>query len=70
MLRLNPPIPLDTPKGKGWAHILINPSQEHSLEWVVFIDATGECWTFENQDVRLQKNITMGIRTGQPQEIH
>lgn len=60
MLRLDPPIPLETPKGKGWAHLVIDRSQEHNLEWTVFIDATGECWTFRNQDVRMGDNVTMG----------
>jgi hypothetical protein len=62
MLRLDPPIPLDTPRGKAWAHILIDRSQEHDLEWVCFINETGESWTFRSKDVRLDKNLTMGIR--------
>ena len=58
--QLNPPIPLETPKGKGYAHLVIDYSQEHNLVWVVFIDNTGECWSFENKEVRLQRNITLG----------
>jgi hypothetical protein len=23
---------------------------------------TGECWTFDNGDIRLEANVTMGIR--------
>lgn len=60
ILQLNPPVPLETPKGKGYAHFLIDYSQEHNLYWVVFIDETGECWTFDNTKIKLQKNITMG----------
>jgi hypothetical protein len=60
MMQLAPPIPLDTPKGKGFAHFMIDYSQEHDLHWVVFIDETGECWTFANRDIRAQKNITLG----------
>ncbi len=60
MMRLDPPLPLETPKGKGWAHVLIDYSQEHDLLWVVFLDATGECWTFGNREVRMQPNETMG----------
>ena len=60
MLQLNPPIPLITPKGKGWAHLVVDYSQEHDLIWTVFIDETGECWSFRNQDVRMQKNVTFG----------
>lgn len=62
ILQLNPPLPLDTPKGLGWAHFVIDPSQDHHLQWVVFIKATGQCWTFENPNARLQENPTMGIR--------
>ena len=60
MIQLNPPLPLNTPKGKAWAHMVIDYSQEHDLQWVCFIDATGECWTFGNRDVRIQNNITLG----------
>ena len=59
MIQLNPQIPLDTPKGKGWAFFLIDRSQEHDLEWVVFLDESGECWTFSNRDIKIQKNYTM-----------
>jgi hypothetical protein len=57
--QLNPTIPLETPKGKGFAHFLIDYSQEHNLLWVVFIDDTRECWTFTNQEIRIQKNATL-----------
>ena len=62
MIQLNPPLPMETPKGKGYAHFLMDYSQEHHLMWVVFIDSTGECWTFQNPEVRLQTNYTMGRR--------
>lgn len=58
--RIDPPLPLDTPKGKGYAHFLIDYSTEHDLVWVVFIDETGECWCFRNPDIRLRSNITFG----------
>jgi len=60
MIQLDPPIPLDTPKGKGWAHLVIDYSQEHDLIWIVFIDDTGECWNFRNPEVRLRPNPTFG----------
>jgi len=59
MIQLNPPIPLITSKGNGWAFFLIDRSQEHDLEWVVFLNDTGECWTFNNSQVKIQKNYTM-----------
>lgn len=58
MIQLNPTIPVMTPKGSGWAFFLIDRSQEHDLEWVVFLDKGGYCWTFKNSDIRLQKNLT------------
>ena len=64
MLQLDPPVPLDTPKGPAFAHVLIDYGQEHYLLFVCFVNATGECWTFPNTEVRLGKNVTMGVRTG------
>jgi hypothetical protein len=57
--RIDPPIPLITPKGNAWAHFLIDYSQEHHLIWVCFQDETGECWSWQNPEVRMQPNRTM-----------
>lgn len=59
IIQLDPPIPLSTPKGKGLAWILIDYGAEHNLMWVVALDDNGEIWTFQNPEVRAQKNITM-----------
>jgi hypothetical protein len=59
MIQLNPPIPMSTPKGDGFAHVLIDYGPEFSLIWVVLQDS-GEVWSFPNEAVRAQKNITMG----------
>jgi hypothetical protein len=59
MIQLNPTIPVVTPKGNGLAFFLIDRSQEHDLEWVVFLDNGGYCWTFKNSDIRIQKNFTL-----------
>lgn len=58
--RLEPPIPLNTPKGSAQAMFLIDYSTEHNLYWVCFQDETGECWTWDNSQIRACKNITMG----------
>ncbi len=58
--QLNPPIPLDTPKGAAIAHFLIDYGPESNLLWVCFQDDSRECWTWSNSDVRAQKNITLG----------
>ncbi len=58
ILQLNPSIPVETPKGKGQAVMIIDYSTEHDLYWVVFDDLTHQCWTFNNKDIRAQTNIT------------
>lgn len=60
MLQLNPPLPMNTPKGEGFAHVLIDYGPESDLYWTVFITETGEIWTFSNSEVRACKNITLG----------
>lgn len=60
MLQLNPPIPMNTPKGEGFAHILIDYGPESDLYWTVLITETGEIWTYANKYVRASKNITLG----------
>jgi hypothetical protein len=67
MLQLNPPLPLNTPKGEGFAHFLIDYGPESDLYWTVFITETGEIWTFSNREVRASKNITLGrVAPSQP----
>lgn len=60
ILQLNPPLPLVTAKGAGFAHFLIDYGQEHDLIWVVFLKESGECWSLSNKDVRMEHNFTMG----------
>lgn len=60
MMQLNPPLPMNTPKGEGFAHVLIDYGPESDLYWTVFITETGEIWTFANREVRASKNITLG----------
>lgn len=62
MLQLNPPVPLETPRGKALAHFLIDYGPEYHLLWVCFQDETGECWTWPNPEVRAQANPSMGRR--------
>ncbi len=60
ILQLNPPIPMSTPKGAGLAWLVTDYGAEHHLLWTVAINETGEIWTFQNPEVRAEKNITMG----------
>lgn len=59
LLQLNPPIPVQTPKGKALAQLVIDYGPEHDLLWVCF-EENGECWTWGNPQIRAQSNITMG----------
>lgn len=58
--RIDPPLPVETPKGKGLAHFLIDYGIENNFYWIVFINETGECWTYPNPLIRMEKNITLG----------
>ena len=59
ILQLNPTIWLETPKGLGLCHFVIDYGEEHDLLWVVADNATGEIWTWANPKVRFTKNITL-----------
>jgi hypothetical protein len=45
LTQLKPPLPLETSKGPGWAHFVLDYGPESSLLWVVFMDKDGACWT-------------------------
>lgn len=60
LTRLDPPIPLTTPLGDAVAHFVIDDGRDEPLRWVTFVNASGECWTFRNQEVRLWTNMTEG----------
>jgi hypothetical protein len=60
ILQLNPPLPLTTPKGPGLAHFLIDYGPESDLYWVCFQTDNGEIWTWNNKEVRADKNISLG----------
>lgn len=59
MLQLDPPLPIITPKGPGLAHVLIDYGPEHDIVWVAFLE-NGECWSYRNQDIRAENNVTFG----------
>jgi hypothetical protein len=59
IIQLNPPLPLSTPRGPALAHFLMDLGPEHNIQWVCFSDEDGQCWTWQNSDVRAVKNITM-----------
>ena len=63
LTRCIPPVPLETPFGRGMAEFVIDYGPDWHLLWVVFVDATGECRTVQNPDVRLQRNETLGTQS-------
>lgn len=63
ILQLDPMLPVVTPKGKGFAFLCLDYSQEHDLLFAVADDATGEIWTWPNREVRFQTNISMGRKS-------
>jgi len=60
MLQLDPPIPVNTPKGKAMCIAWIDYGPEHHLIWVCFQDDTSESWCWLNPDIRAQSNPTFG----------
>lgn len=73
LTQLNPTIPLETSRGRGYALAVIDYGMEHNLLWVVALDEGGEIWCVPNAEVRAQKNWTAGRRHdtgGQDTGIH
>jgi len=60
--QLDPPLPLETPKGPGLAHFVIDYGPESHLLWVVFLDEGGACWTIPNPEIRIQSNWSLRRR--------
>ena len=67
ILQLDPPLPMETSRGPGLAHFMIDYGPESHLMWVVFMDADGACWTVPNPEVRMQANWSLQRRpAGKP----
>ena len=62
--QLNPPLPMKTSKGDGWAHFVIDYGAEADLLWGVFLDEDGQCWSIPNQEIRIQPNWSLRRRPG------
>ena len=60
IIRLEPPIELETPRGRGWAILFRDYGFDYDDLWTVVINATCEIWTFRNHEVRATKNVTFG----------
>lgn len=62
LVQLDPALPMETPRGPGLAHMVIDYGVESDLLWVVFLDADGSCWAVPNPEVRLRTNWSAGRR--------
>jgi hypothetical protein len=60
--QLNPPLPLKSSKGDGYAIAVIDYGLEHNLLWVVALDDSGEVWCVPNSEIRMQSNWSAGRR--------
>jgi hypothetical protein len=59
MLQLDPPIEVDTPKGKGYAEVIIDYGLESDVHFMCLIN-NGEIWVYPAKDIRTTKNISVG----------
>lgn len=68
---LKNPLPMNTPKGKGTAIFMVYEGQHQDTRWVVILDNC-EIWEFENPQVTIEGNYTMGRKNEQKghAEIH
>lgn len=66
--QLDPTLPVVTDRGEGFAIAVIDYGQEHHLIWVVVLDDSGEIWSIQNPQLKVQNNWTMGrtSRKGMP----
>lgn len=60
ILQLNPPLPVVTPAGDGYAYFLKDDGIDYHTVWLVALDDGGQLWWFENPKVRLTANVTYG----------
>lgn len=60
ILRLEPPIELETPKGRGLAIIFRDYGHDTHDQWTCIMRESGEIWTFMNAQVRAAPNPTWG----------
>ena len=65
LIQLSPILPLISPLGKCFAHFLLDYGEELDLYWIVFQDDTGECWTWNNKEIKMQPNRTLGTQQDQ-----
>lgn len=58
-VRLDPPIPLETKRGRAFAHFMYDPGDERDALWVCFMN-DGQIWWVPNNEVRACENLSLG----------
>lgn len=61
-IRVKPALWFHTPMGDARAHWMI-VEEEQDILWICFMQDSGECRTFSNQNIRLMSNDTIGRRS-------
>lgn len=59
ILPLDPPIPVETPRGSGQAIYLIEYGPEYDLYWITLVESSRECVTYNNRDIRARISIIL-----------
>jgi hypothetical protein len=59
ILRLEPPIEMETPRGRGLAILFRDYGHDTDDMWTVVL-GDGAFWTFSNRDVHATANVTWG----------
>jgi hypothetical protein len=60
--QIDPPLHMQTTKGPGWAHFILDYGPEHHVIWGVAMDADGAWWWVPNPEAKLSPNWTMERR--------
>lgn len=66
-IELQPPLPVETTKGFGYATHILDLGFEHNTQWHVCLNEgphAGEFWIIDNKDIRACLNWTTGRKRG------
>lgn len=62
ILRIDPAIELDTTRGRGYSHFLLDYGDGRDTLWQVFLRESGESWWCPNRDVLHPPCWSLGVR--------
>lgn len=63
-------LPVWTPLGRAYAYAVIDAGPVSDLQWICWMRESGECWTFRNPYIRLEENITLGVKNDASHTSH